>query len=75
MNINLKYSNNYEIARQIFDNIAIYQSTKNPAQNIESFIGDIEKMLDKVEDKDNYYNKGYNKGYSDGLDDGNHKRD
>lgn len=47
-NINLKYNNNYEVARQLFDNIAHWQSLKNPVQNLESLLGEIGGVLDKV---------------------------
>ncbi len=70
MNINIKNLNNYSIAKALFDEIAVYQTLKHPNQELDSFIGDIEKVLNQVQDKENNYKKGYDKGYDDGWDDG-----
>ena len=53
--INLNLNNNNVVARFIFDEVAVWQSLKEPKQSLESFIGDMKKLLDKVQEK------GYNK--------------
>ena len=70
--INLKYSNNYTIAQHIFDECVVWASKKNPEQ-LPSFLGQLEKLLDNVQDKDSHYKKGYDAGYRDGREEYNVK--
>lgn len=65
-NINLKYNNNYEIARQIFESAIRWDRMKSN-QTSESLIGEIEKTLDKIEKRGDYSARAYNMGYKDGL--------
>lgn len=53
--INLKFNNNASVAKQIFDEIAIWQINQNPKEKLDSFVRDLEQLLDKIEEK------GYNK--------------
>jgi flagellar biosynthesis/type III secretory pathway protein FliH len=68
--MNIRHSNNYTIATQLFDNILNWAATKEPSKTKEQICADIEKVLDLVKDKDNSYSKGYDKGYRDGYNDG-----
>ncbi len=56
-NINLKLYNHYSVSEVIFDEIMVWAAKNRPSLNKESLIGDIEKILDKVEER------GYDKGY------------
>jgi len=53
--LNLKLNNNATVAKFIFDEVALWQSDKNPSRNLSAFINDLENLLDKIEEK------GYNK--------------
>ena len=54
-NVDLKYTNNATLAKILFDEIATWQTLKNPTRSLESMEREIESILDKVEEK------GYNK--------------
>lgn len=64
-NIDIKYNNNYSIAEQIFDETLLWAASKNPVLTREQFISNIEKLLEKIEDKEGNYRRGYNRGYKD----------
>jgi len=49
--INTKHNNNYSIAQQLFDEIVVWSAQKQPKEDLPSFIGEIEKILDNIGDK------------------------
>ena len=51
MNTNIvnRFNNNDVIAQYLFDEIGVWMSQKKPKQDIWSLVGDIKKILDKVE--------------------------
>lgn len=57
--------NNYSIAELIFNETLVWAASDNPSLSKEQFCADIERVLDKVENKNNTYRKGYDAGYSD----------
>ena len=55
---NIKSNNNYTVAEYIFDEIAVWQKTKNPKITLESLLGQIEKVLDQIENKNKILKSG-----------------
>lgn len=69
MNIDVKHSNNYVVAKFLFDEIILWSAKKNPNKSLESFLTEIEKLFDKIEERG--YNKGKEQGYYRGLNEAN----
>lgn len=48
---NIKHLNNYSIAQKLFNNILEWAANKTPNRTKEQFCADIEKILNKIEER------------------------